>query len=204
MNSKTELIGLSISQVRNIAKLIIKNGNFDKFLAFDDKKVFEVCMIQGLVIAQIKDIDLQIQYLDSWVKTIDSWGLCDSVVSTMKWLKKADNKKKYFDYFYSLCYQNEEYVSRFGIVVLMSYYLEEEFIDAIYKMCLEVDQEKYYIQMAIAWLISFGFIKFANKTYELLSKKQLSKFTQNKAVSKCRDSFRVSVEDKEKLKTYRI
>ena len=204
MNSSKDLIALSMSVVRDTAKMIIKNGNYINFLSFEDRNVFEVNMIQGIVIAQIKDIDLQIKYLDKWVRTIDSWGLCDSVVATMKWLKKGNNKQKYFEYFYNLCYQQQEYVSRFGIVVLMSYYLDEEYIDKIYKMCIDVDQDKYYIQMAIAWLISFGFIKFKDLTYELFDKKQLSKFTQNKAISKCRDSFRVSIEDKEKLKEYRI
>lgn len=71
-------------------------------------------------------------------------------------------------------------------------------------MCEEANNNTYYFQMGIAWLISFGMVKFKDKTYKLLEKRTLPKFTQNKAISKCRDSFRISLEDKEKLTKYRI
>ena len=204
MNSKKELIGLSMSANREIAKKILKEGKYIGFLSCDDDNIFEICMIQGLVIAQIKDFNLQVKLLDKWLTKIDSWGLCDSVVSTMKWLKKEKNRYDYFNYFYKLCYSSEEYIARFGIVVMMSYYLEGKYIDQIYKMCSEVDRDVYYIQMAIAWLISFGFVKFHDKTVEFLQNKLLLKFTQNKAISKCKESFRVSAEDKEKLNKLKI
>ena len=85
----------------------------------------------------------------------------------------------------------------------MTTYLESEYIDKIYKMCEEANNNTYYFQMGIAWLISFGMVKFKDKTYKLLEKRTLPKFTQNKAISKCRDSFRISLEDKEKLTKYR-
>ena len=71
-------------------------------------------------------------------------------------------------------------------------------------MCEEVKSTAYYVNMALAWLISFAFMKFKEKTYELLNKKALSKFVQNKAICKCRDSFRVDKTDKENLIKFRI
>ena len=194
---------MSISKIREIAKQISK-ANYEVFLNLSNGEIFEDSMIKGIVIATIKDYDLQINYLDSWIKTIDSWGLVDSVVSTMKWLKKQENKEKYFYYFYNLCFSHEEYVARFGIVTIMSYYIEEKYIDKIFEMCEKVKDQKYYIQMAIAWLISVLFVKFSEKTYKFLQKQVLFKFTQNKAISKCRESFRVSKEDKERLNNLKI
>lgn len=203
MNTKKQIISLPMSKIREIAKQISK-ANYEGFLNLSNGEIFEDSMIKGIVIATIKDYDLQINYLDSWIKTIDSWGLVDSVVSTMKWLKKQENKEKYFYYFYNLCFSHEEYVARFGIVTIMSYYIEEKYIDKIFEMCEKVKDQKYYIQMAIAWLISVLFVKFSEKTYKFLQKQVLFKFTQNKAISKCRESFRVSKEDKERLNNLKI
>ena len=203
MNTKKQIIGLSMSQLRYIAKQISKS-HYENFLKFSTGEIFEDSMVKGLVIAEIKDFDLQIKYLDDWIRTIDSWGLVDSVVTTMKWLKKPTNNEKYFEYFYNLCFLHDEYVSRFGIVTIMAYYISDIYLEKIFKMCERVREDKYYIQMAIAWLLSFVYIKFPKETYNFLEKKVLPKFTQNKAISKCRDSFRVSAEDKEKLKELRI
>jgi len=50
--------------------------------------------------------------------------------------------------------------------------------------------------MAVAWLISICYIKYRNKTLEYIKKNMLDDFTHNKAISKIRDSYRVSSEDK--------
>ena len=203
INCPREILGLSMKDIRNISKLI-SNSNYQNFLKLSNGETYEEVMIQGIVISSIKDLEYQINLLDKWVRKIDSWGLCDSVISSMKWLKKPENQKKYFEYFYNLCFEDEEFVSRFGIVTLMAYFINENYIDKIYEMCKNVKNEKYYVQMAIAWLVSVGYVYFPEKTYSLLEKKIFCKFIQNKSISKCRESFRVSKEDKEKLKQLRI
>ena len=203
INCDRETYGLSMKDIRNISKQI-SNSNFENYLKLANSEIYEDVMIQGIVIASIKDLDYQIKLLDSWIKKIDSWALCDSVITTMKWLKKPENQEKYFEYFYNLCFETEEYVSRFGIVTLLVYFINETYIDKIYDMCVRVKNEKYYIQMAIAWLVSVGYVYFPEKTYRLLEKKVFCKFIQNKSISKCRESFRISKEDKEKLKQFRI
>ena len=203
LNTNRELYGLSMKDIRETAKNISKNG-LENFLKLSNGESYEEVMIYGLVIVSIKDYGKQIELLNKWIRKIDCWSLCDSVVTTMKWLKKEEYQTKYFDYFYNLCFESEEFVSRFGIVTLMSYFINKTYIDKIYEMCENVKNEKYYIQMAIAWLVSFGYVLFPEKTYALLEKKVFSKFVQNKSISKCRESFRVSKEDKEKLKLLRI
>ena len=156
-----------MKDIRDTAKLISKNG-FENFLKVSSGESYEEVMIQGSVISSIKDFDKQINILDKWIRKIDCWSLCDSVVTSMKWLKKEEYQTKFFNYFYNLCFENEEFVSRFGIVTLMAYFINEKFIDKIYEMCENVKNEKYYIQMAIAWLVSVGYVYFPEKTYALL------------------------------------
>ena len=90
-------------------------------------------------------------------------------------------------------------MSRFGFVVLMSCFLEEDFIDDILMVCETVESDCYYVKMAVAWLLSTAFVNFKDKVYKVLEKRNLDKFTHNKTISKCRYSFRILKEDKEKL-----
>lgn len=208
INSKQEIICVSMAHIRMIAKAIQKGG-CDTFLSIAKTKnkedeFYEETLIQGLVIAGLKDTNRQMKEFEWWTLKIDNWSTCDSTVSTMKSLKKIKDKNDCFEFYLKLCFSEKEFVARFGIVVLMTYFLEEKYIDKIIEMCKKVSREDYYIQMAEAWLLSFVFIKFKEQAYKLFAEKTLSKFVQNKAISKCRDSFQVSTEDKEWLVDFRI
>lgn len=202
--TKRDILCLSMSEIRKIAKQISLNDPYGYIKYVDKNGTYEEIMIWCLVCANFKSIEEQVKLLDEWKEYIDCWALCDSACSSLKTLKKSKDKSNYFDYFLKLCYNEKEFTSRYGIVTLMSNYLEEEYIDKILQMCQEVKNDAYYVKMAIAWLLSFAFIKFKDKTYNLISSKVLDKFTQNKAISKCRDSYQVSKEDKEKLVQFRI
>lgn len=203
INTKREIYCIQMSNIRKIAKQIAKTDPYG-FLKYVKNNTYEEAVIWGLVIVSLKSLDEQIKYLDKWKDIIDCWAVCDTVCSSMKILKNSKDKNKYFDYFYKLCFSDKEFVARLGIITLMSNFLEEEYIDRIYEMCEKISLDAYYVKMGIAWLISFGFIKFKYKTYKLLEKRVLDKFTQNKAICKCRDSFQISAEDKGNLINYRI
>ena len=208
LNTKQEVIAIPMSNIRKIAKKIFKNG-YDWFLDYSLKndyktEFYEETLIQGLVIAEIKDLNKQKELFEVWVCKIDNWSTCDTVVSTMKGLKDSNNKNKLFKFYLNLCYSNKTFVSRFGIIVLMTCFLEDGFVDDVLKMCEQVKSEAYYVNMGLAWLLSFAFMRFKEKTYKLFERKTLSKFVQNKAICKCRDSFRVLKEDKDNLIKYRI
>lgn len=203
INTKQYVYALKMCDIRSIAKQILK-GDYVEFLSVAKNDSYEETLIQGLVIAGIKNLNVQVSYLEDWVKFIDNWSTCDSTISTMKLLGKSKNKADYFEFFYRLCFSEKEFISRFGIVTIMCYYLEKEYLQQVLEMCKKVNNDAYYVKMAIAWLISYLFVKFKDETYALLGEKVLDKFTQNKAISKCRDSFRVSAEDKENLTLYKV
>ena len=77
-------------------------------------------------------------------------------------------------------------------------------IDKIFVLLQQITNHAYYVDMAVAWLISYAIVKFPEKTIDLLAQKKLTKFVQNKAICKCRDSFRVDKHVKEMLIEYRI
>lgn len=203
INCPRKIISIKMETIRKIAKEIAK-GNYENFLSLAKDDTYEEVLIQGLVITNLKDIQKQLSYLENWILKIDCWALCDGVVSNMKNFAKSPLKEEKFQYFYDMCFDDREFVSRFGIIVLMSYYIDDEHIDKILTMSRTIKNTAFYVQMANAWLLSVCFVKQREKTLSLIKEKCLDKFTQNKTISKCRDSFRVSSEDKELLKTFRI
>lgn len=208
LNTSQDVVAIAMSNIRKVAKKIFKAG-YDKFLEIGlnrDYKIeyYEETLIQGLVIAEMKDIVKQCELIECWTNKIDNWSTCDSVVSTMKNLKNSQCKADVFKFYLDLCFSKSEFVSRFGIVCLMVNFLEKEFIDQILDMCQKVKNDAYYVKMAIAWLLSMAFVKFREKTFLLLKTQTLDKFIQNKTISKCRDSYQVARDDKEMLKGLRI
>lgn len=208
INSNQEIIGIEMKTIRDIAKQIARLGS-DKFLEIARNKkpqnsYYEETLIEGLVIAEIKDLDLQISLLKNWVHKIDNWGTCDSVVTTLKRLKKSPQKYEYFEIFEKMSLSDKEFVARFGIVTMMSIYLTKESISKIYEIIKSIKNNTYYVKMAAAWLIASGFLIDKDLTISLLKERVLDKFVQNKAISKCRDSYQVSAQDKNNLIQFRM
>ena len=204
LKTNQDVIGVAMANIRKLAKQVFKGG-YKSFLEISlpktkENQTYEETLIEGLVISQIQNQDEQFSYLDKWIHKIDNWSTCDSVTASFKHSKM---KEECFDWFYKKCYSNKEFVSRFGITILMNNYLDIKYLDRIFEMCETVKSDAYYVKMAIAWLVSFCLIKYRDETVEFLKRGTLEKFTHNKAISKCRDSYQVSLEDKEFLKTLR-
>lgn len=208
INSNQEIIGITMKNIRFIAKYISKVCAKDFLDLTKNKKsqnsYYEETLIEGLVIADLNDLENQISRIKTWSNKIDNWSTCDSVVTSLKKLKKSKTKERYFEDFKNLCYSKKEFIARFAIVVLMTIYLNNEMIDDIFEIIKNITNDAYYVKMAIAWLIASSFLINKEKTYNLLNYKILDKFIQNKAISKCRDSFQISNEDKQNLLLYKM
>lgn len=194
-----KFIGLSIPKQDEIAKKIFK-GDFKSFLEINPL-YHEEKMIKGFVISQIKDFDLLVSYLKDFVFEIDNWAICDCVAQRCKVFKK--NLDRGIDFIYQCLNSDKEYIIRFGIVLVLSFYLDRKYIGEIVKNAVEVKFEAYYVKMAVAWLVATAFAKFPEEMMYCFDGR-LDKFTHNKAISKICDSFRVSKDQKEEIKKLRI
>ena len=96
--------------------------------------------------------------------------------------------------------REEEFVVRFMLVMMLDYYLESKYINDIFDIIDNIKCDKYYVKMAIAWLLSVSIVKCEKETLEYLNRCNLDKFTFNKVVSKCSDSYRVRDDLKKILK----
>ena len=95
------------------------------------------------------------------------------------------------------------FIVRVGLVLLLNYYIEKDYLDKIFYMVENLKREEYYINMAVAWLLSMCYLKFPRETLSYLIKSSLDLFTYNKAISKICDSYQVNSIEKEKLKKLR-
>lgn len=96
---------------------------------------------------------------------------------------------------------DKEYEIRFGVVMAMAHYIDEEYIDNVLQWMDRISHEGYYVKMAVAWALSVCYVKFPQKTMNYLKENHLDDFTYNKALQKIIESYRVSTEDKEIIRS---
>lgn len=199
IGAEVEVIGLRSPIVKDIAKKIAK-GDWQGFLAQKKGKYYEETTLRGQVIGFAKaDKEIIKEYIEKYTDEINNWGVCDSFIGNLKVIKKE--KEYFYPMVKKMAESKDQWKIRFGLITLMSYYIEKEYLDEIFEMCSKVENKEYYVQMGQAWLVSILFIKFRNETLEYLKDNSLDKWTQNKAIQKIRESFRVSEEDKELVKS---
>ena len=199
-DTKYEIIGIRVPIMKKIAKEICKT-DIEKFFSVVSNNYYEEIFIEGIVLSSSSEKVLD-KYLVNFIKKIDNWAICDSFCSNLKIISKKMGK--YWMYFTGLIDLEKEFQTRVSIVIMMNYYLSDNYIDRVLYIVSNINSDKYYINMAISWLLSAAIIKYENKVLELLETKKLSKFVQNKTISKINDSYRVSEEVKRIVKNYRI
>lgn len=200
LNSKYEFIGIRTPIMKDVAKQIAK-GNIEEFLKCVQDKYYEEVMIQGLVISHIKDENVFYKYFKKHIKKIDNWALCDTFCSSCKIVEKHEDK--YFTEAVELCLNSKEFISRVGLVLILDHFISKENLSVIFDTLNKITSDKFYINMAEAWLVCEMYTKFPKETEKFLKKNNMNEFTQNKAISKIHDSFRVSKEEKEALNKYK-
>ena len=196
--TKYKMYGIKVPILRDIAKKISKT-NIISFLDIVKSNSYEEVMIEGLVISYIKEVDLCIKYFKKFINKIDNWAICDTCISSMKIVNK--NKELFLKQIKKYIESKNEYVVRVGVVLLLNYYIEDSYIDLVFDIIDSINREDYYINMAIAWLVSVCFVKYRNKTFKYLNDNKLNRFTYNKSIQKIIESYRVSLEDKEILRS---
>lgn len=192
-----KIIGVRVPELRKMAREIALK-DYVKFFKNTKDEYYEELVLQGLVIGYAKiSIQDTFKFLKTFVPKINSWAVCDTTCSNLKITKKY--MKEMWAFLEQYINSDKEYEIRFAIVMYLNYYLTNEYIDKILQKIDKITNREYYVQMAIAWLISFAYIKQKEKTEIYLMKNNLDKFTLNKAIQKICESYRVSEEDKKKL-----
>ncbi len=196
---KTEFLGVRVPKLRAVAKRITKEEWREFLKEYENSTIYEIIMLYGMVLAEADcEFEEKLGYVRKFIPQIDNWAVCDVVCGDLKDIKK--NRKKMYEFLQPYLLSDREYEVRFAVVVLMQYYITEEYIDTVLDWYGKICVDAYYVKMAVAWGLSVCFVKFRDKTLAFLQNCEIDRFTYNKAIQKIQESCRVSEEDKKMLK----
>lgn len=191
---KDNILGVRLPALRKLAKEIAK-GDFRQYLKEAKDDTFEEVMLQGMVIGACKaDIEEVLHLTANFIPKIDNWAVCDSFCSSLKITKK--HLSRVWDFLIPYLSSDQEFEIRFGLVMLLNYYVLPEYAQAAFEYLDRIHHDGYYVKMGLAWAISIYFIKMPEVTMNYLQKNQLDEFTYHKALQKILDSYRVDNQTK--------
>ncbi len=197
------IIGVRVPVLRNYAKELAKKYNIEELLQEINNQYYEEVMLQGMLIGLEKqDFNTLQKQIRQFVPKIDNWAICDVFCAGLKQTKK--HKKEMWNFLQKYLKSNKEFEIRFGIVMILDYYIEEEYLEKIFAIFDDITSDAYYVQMAVAWAISICLIRFYNETIKYLRIAKLDKFTYNKALQKAIESYRITKEQKDELKNMKM
>lgn len=192
------IIGVRIPKLRELSKIISKEDPIE-FLNTYKCEFYEEKMVYGLVIGYMKtDLKTRLKYLDKFIPMIDNWAICDSTCSTYKFTNK--NLTEMWEYLQKYVNSQNEFEVRFLCIMLMNYYIIDEYVDKVLDIYKNLKLDKYYVKMGIAWGTSVAFIKYEKKVKYFLINSKLDNFTHNKAIQKIIESYRVNKCKKDELR----
>ena len=200
-NEECKRIGVRIPILRKYAKELSKNYDLDFLIQNIDEEYYEELLLKAILIGEYPKLSFKEleRYINYYVPKIYDWSLCDTFCSGLKITKKYYKEvwKLILEYLNS----NREFEVRFALVMILNYYINDEYIEQLFEIINRVDLDKYYVKMANAWLISYCVIKQYGKTFDFLKNDcKVDEWTYKKGIQKSLESFRVSEGNKAELK----
>lgn len=193
------VLGVRLPVLRKIAKEIYKSGKWEDFIKQTDCQYMEEIMLQGMVIGLVRKSPEEIlELVKDFVPKINNWAVCDTFCVGLKFTNK--NKELVWDFIQPYFKSKEEYDIRFGYVMLLSYFIDNDYIDRVLDLIDNFRDERYYSRMAVAWALSICYVKQPEKTLEYLKTSKLDNWTFNKSIQKICESLRVDKSTKNMLK----
>lgn len=193
------IIGVRIPALRALVKDFSKTKEAAEFMKELPHRYYEENNVHAFLIEKIKDYDTCIRELGRFLPFVDNWATCDSMAP--KVLKKhlpelLDKIKKWM-------VSDHTYTVRYGIGLLMKYYLDEAFDEKYLQMVADVHSEEYYINMMIAWYFATALAKQYEAAIPYIEQQKLDVWIHNKTIQKAVESYRITPEQKAYLRTLR-
>lgn len=194
--NSNEIVGVRVPVLRNFAKEIVKNENIEEYLKNALDNSYEEILLQGMVLGLWKtNVQNFCTCLEKFIPKINSWAVCDVSVAGFKITNK--NMEYMWSFIQKYLETDKEFELRFAIVMMLDFYIKEEYIERVLEILNNVKHQGYYVKMAVAWAIQVAFVKFPERTMELLKNNKIDDWTYNKALQKIIESYRVDGKTKE-------
>lgn len=197
---KRTSFGISIPELRKFAKALAKE-NYLEFILENTNETFELKLLHAFLIGYINDdIDVVIKYFKDFIPYVNDWAVNDSLCQNFKIARKY--QEKVFDFLMQYKHTKKEFESRIISVVLLSHYLNDEYIDRVITVLNELNTDDYYSQMGVAWAFATIAAKYPQKCINYLKSDNcnLNIQTRKKTTQKIKESYRVSEKFKNLIK----
>ena len=193
------ILGVKTPEMRQIAKDIFNSKEKDAFLKDLPHKYYEENLVHFFIISMIKDFDECIREVETFLPYVDCWPVSDQ--ATPRSFKK--NHEKLLPYIKKWIKSKHLYISRFGIRMLMNEFLGDEFKDEYAKLVASVKSDEYYLKMMVAWYFATALAKNYDETIKYIEERKMDDWVLKKTIQKAVESYRVTDEHKEYLKSFR-
>lgn len=192
-----EFIGVRLPELRKLARTLAKDDEINDFLSDIPHKYHEERNLHAMIINELKDYNQVISEINKWLPCVNAWSISDTLAP--KAFKKHPEElvEQCFDWIDS----SEEYTIRVGVLLLMKFYLDEAFDIRQSDKVAAIRSDKYYINMMVAWYFATALAKQWDLTIPYIENNKLDVWTHNKSIQKAIESFRVSDEHKNYLRS---
>ena len=194
------VIGVRIPELRKMAKRLSTQENIGDFLENLPHRYYDENQLHALIISEIKDYKSCIDEMERFLPYVDNWATCDSIAPKIFRKHKDELLEKIKEWIES----KKTFTVRFAIGMLMKHFLDEDFNTEYPELVATVRSEEYYINMMIAWYFATALAKQYESIVPYIENKRLDPWTHNKAIQKAVESYRITDEQKEYLKSYKI
>lgn len=194
---KESIIGVRVPEIRKLAKEYKKDAECQEFLSTLPHKYYDENMLHGILLSGLKDYDEAIEKVEQFLPYVDNWAVCDTM--SPKVFKK--HKDKLIEKIKEWSASEHTYTSRFGVEMLMSFFLDEDFKEEYLEIPTRIRSEEYYVNMMIAWFMATALAKQWDATLPYLLDEKMDVWVHNKTIQKARESYRITPEQKEYLKS---
>lgn len=193
---KKTCLGVRVPDARKVAKSFINAPECDTFLSDLPHKYFDENILHSAFLSLNKDYKECIKRVDEFLPYIDNWAVCDTL--SPKCFKK--HKDELIKKIYKWSKSKKVYTCRFGIEMLMSFYLDEDFKPEYLEIPASIRSKEYYVNMMIAWFYATALAKKWDETIIYLEKNKLDTWVHNKTIQKAIESYRISDSQKTYLR----
>lgn len=190
-------IGVRVPAARALAKKLKDDPEVPAFLADVPHKYFDENMLHVLLLSQMKDYEACVEEVEKFLPYVDNWAVCDIMSPKIF----AKNKDKLLPRLKQWAKSKHLYTARFGVEMLMSFYLDDDFKPEYLEIPAAIKSDEYYMRMMNAWFYATALAKQWDATIVYLQENRLDAWTHNKTIQKARESYRITPEQKEYLKT---
>ena len=191
------IIGVRTPKLKSYAKELIKNNNYLDFLDDLPHKYFDENQLHAFIISELKSYDECILYINKFLPYIDNWATCDQL--SPKIFKKHTDKL--LEQIKIWIKSNDTYTIRFGIGMLMKYYLDDNFKPEYLKWVSSITSNEYYVNMMIAWYFATALAKQYDEVIPYIKDNKLSIWVHNRTIQKAIESYRITDIQKEYLRS---